>query len=182
MRSRLGAAFFDDLYARDADPWDFETSRYEAEKYVQTIAALDGRRFTTALEVGCSIGVLTERLAEHCDNLLAIDVVESALVRAHERVPQVRFERREIPEQYPPGTFELTVCSEVLYYLDSPALNATLDRITGTLLAVHWRHPTERYPFTGDEVHEQLAQRFGAPAYRRWTKDYALDRFDRCGS
>ena len=88
MRPRLGATFFDDLYARDADPWDFETSAYEAAKYEQTIAALEGRRFSTALEVGCSIGVLTERLAEHCDDLLAIDVAESALVRARERVPQ----------------------------------------------------------------------------------------------
>ena len=182
MRPRLGAAFFDDLYARDADPWDFETSRYEAAKYEQTIAALEGRRFATGLEVGCSIGVLTERLAEQCDDLLAIDVAESALLRACERVPQVRFERREIPEQYPPGSFALTVCSEVLYYLDAPALDATLDRITGALLAVHWRHPTERYPFTGDEVHDRLAQRFGAPAYSRWTTDYALDRFDACGS
>ena len=182
MRPRVGAAFFDDLYARDADPWDFETSGYEAAKYEQTIAALEGRHFSTALEVGCSIGVLTERLAEHCDDLLAIDVAESALARARERVPQVRFERREIPEQFPPGAFDLTVCSEVLYYLDAPALDATLDRITGTLLAVHWRHSTERYPFTGDAVHERLAQRFGAPAYSRWTKDYALDRFDACGS
>ena len=44
---------------RDPDPWEFETSEYEAAKYDATIAALEGRRYATGLEIGCSIGVLT---------------------------------------------------------------------------------------------------------------------------
>jgi predicted TPR repeat methyltransferase len=187
VTERLGPAFFDDLYARDADPWDFETSPYEAAKYDATIAAIDDRQFATALELGCSIGVLTERLAPRCDALLAIDVAEAALDRARERerVPHVTFERREIPEQFPDGPFDLIVASEVLYYLDAPALLTTLDAIErtllpgGVLLAVHWRPVAERYPFTGDEVHERLAQRFGPPAHERRTEKYNLDRFDR---
>ena len=95
-------------------------------------------------------------------------------------LPHVRVERREIPEEFPPGRFGLIVASEVLYYLDAPALEATLDRIQGTLLAVHWRGPTERYPFTGDEIHHRLSERFGPAAYSAWTPEYALDRFDAC--
>ena len=68
VTERVGPAFFDDLYAADPDPWDFETSPYEAAKYDATIAALEGRRFASGLEIGCSIGVLTDRLRAHCDD------------------------------------------------------------------------------------------------------------------
>jgi 3-phenylpropionate/trans-cinnamate dioxygenase ferredoxin reductase subunit len=145
--SRLRAPYFEELYAREADPWDFATSDYEAAKYEATIAALDPP-YASALEVGCSIGVLTERLAGQCDRLLAVDVAAAALVQARRRVPAVRFERREIPEEWPDEPFDLIVCSEVLYYLDDAALDQTLGLIertlvpSGSLLAVHWRHPT----------------------------------------
>jgi predicted TPR repeat methyltransferase len=182
MRARLRTDYFDDLYAGNMDPWEFETSEYEAAKYEETIAALEGRHFTRGLEIGCSIGVLTEHLAPHCDELVGIDVAEAALERARERVPGVRFERAEVPEEYPDGHFDLTVCSEVLYYLDPPSLVATLNRITGTLLAVHWRPPTQNYPFGGDELHDQLVERFGPAAYSRNTPKYVLDRWDGCDS
>jgi predicted TPR repeat methyltransferase len=182
MRPRVHAAFFDELYAKDPDPWEFETSEYERAKYDATIAALEGRRFATGLEIGCSIGVLTQHLKPHVDELLAIDVAEFALERARERNPDVRFERREIPEEYPPGRFELTVCSEVLYYLDVPAFEATLELLTGTLLSVHWRPPTQNYPFGGDDVRDLLTERFGPSDYARETDKYVLDRWDACGS
>jgi SAM-dependent methyltransferase len=186
VTERLGPAFFDDLYAADPDPWKFASSPYEAAKYDATLQALEGRRFTSVLEIGCSIGVLTDRLSAHCDTLLAIDVAEAALDRAKVRVPAVAFERREVPEEFPDGIYDLIVVSEVLYYLDVPAFDATLDAISrtlhGTLLAVHWRPFAERHPLDGDEVHARLRTRFGEPAYARQTDKYNLDRFDACGS
>jgi len=189
VRTRVGAEVFDRLYAADPDPWGFATSPYEAAKYDATIAALGGRRFASALEIGASIGVLTERLAAHCDRVLAIDVAEAALERARERLvglPNVRVERRTVPEAFPAGPFDLVVCSEVLYYLDRPALDATLDAIErelepgGALLAVHWRPETSSYPLRGDDVHRALAERFGWPAgASARTESYVLDRFDR---
>jgi predicted TPR repeat methyltransferase len=187
MTERLRAAFFDEIYAADPDPWQFETSEYERAKYDATIAALDDDRFANGLEIGCSIGVLTERLATHVDDLLAIDVAEAALDRARARqIPNAAFERREVPEQFPDGAYDLVVISEVMYYLDAPAFDATCDAIertlNGTLLAVHWRPEAPRYPFTGDEVHERLRQRFGAPNHSHQAKSYNLDRFAVCGS
>ena len=185
MRPRLTADYFDELYAGDRDPWGFESSPYEQAKYAATVDALQGRRYATALEIGCSIGVLTARLAEHCGALLAVDAAQAAVDGARERlagVPNVSVERRELPEDFPAGPFELIVCSEILYYLDPPAFDAMLDAIarelTGSLLAVHWRPATETYPLGGDEVHERLAARFGPPAFHDRTPRYALDRFD----
>jgi SAM-dependent methyltransferase len=185
MRRRLTAKDFEALYASDPDPWGFETSAYEQSKYAATIEALEGHRHQRGLEVGCSIGVLTARLAEHCDTLLAVDAAQTAVDRARERLASsanVIVERRELPEDFPEGPFDLIVCSEVLYYLDPPAFDAMLDAIArelrGTLLAVHWRHGTSSYPLRGDEVHERLEGRFGTAALSAVTQDYTLDRFD----
>jgi len=116
-------AYFERLYAGNPDPWDFETSRYEHEKYEATIAALGGRRFCSALEIGCSIGVFSLRLAAHCDQLLAVDVVESALAQARARcasLGHVRFENRNLPQDWPEQrqNYDLIVISEVLYFLN----------------------------------------------------------------
>jgi trans-aconitate methyltransferase len=125
-------------------------------------------------------------LSSRCDTLLAIDVAEAALDKARARVPDVAFVRREVPEEFPVGSYDLIVVSEVLYYLDEPAFDATLDAIertlNGTLLAVHWRPFAERYPLTGDEVHARLRARLGEPAYSRQTDKYNLDAFATCAS
>src|ERR1700761_3998891 len=94
--------YFDRLYADDPDPWNFASSEYEREKYAATIAALPPGRFARALEVGCSIGVLTRLLAVRCEALLAVDVAESALLQAEERCsdqPWVTFARMAVPAE-----------------------------------------------------------------------------------
>jgi 2-polyprenyl-3-methyl-5-hydroxy-6-metoxy-1,4-benzoquinol methylase len=168
---------------RDPEPCDFASSEYEAAKYDATIAALDPP-YASALEVGCSIGVLTARLAERCERLLAIDAAETALAQARERAPRATFERREIPEEWPDGPFDLIVCSEVLHYLDAAALDGVIDEIrrtlvpAGSLLAVHGRHPTRTFPLLGDDVHARLRALGWPRAVEMRTPDYILERFD----
>ena len=43
MPQRATAESFERLYAASSDPWDYDSSPYEREKYTATLAALDGR-------------------------------------------------------------------------------------------------------------------------------------------
>ena len=160
--SSLPAAYFDDLYAKDADPWRFATSDYEREKYAATLAALPRARYQSVLEVGCSIGVLTRQLAARAETLCAIDLAAQALDEARVRcadLPHVRFDLMSVPAQWPSGTFDLIVLSEVVYYLDRADLAALVERIRaclvpgGDVVLVHWLGETH-YPLTGDEAVE----------------------------
>ena len=101
VRTSLPPSYFDRLYDADPDPWGFASRAYERAKYDATLAALPRPTFSAALEVGCSIGVLTKRLAERCDSLLATDVAETALAQARNRcagLPHVDIRRMRIPE------------------------------------------------------------------------------------
>lgn len=176
--------YFEALYAADPDPWRFATSEYEREKYASTIAALPDRRFESGLEVGCSIGILTRRLSERCDDLLALDVAEAALAKAREHCPGVRFERRAIPAEWPGGTFDLIVFSEVLYYLDASGIVATAGlavpalRPGGSILMVHYLGETD-YPSSGDEAAKGFMAAAGlATALQIRRNGYRIDRLD----
>ena len=153
--------YFDALYAENPDPWRFETSAYESEKYADTIAALPRPRYRSAVEVGCSIGVLTERLAARCEALLGVDVAQAALDQAAARcaaLPQVTLAKLRMPDEMPDGRFDLVMLSEVLYYFDPPTLEKLADRLRGLvqpdadIVLVHWLGPTPDYPQTGDEA------------------------------
>ena len=187
----LPPSYFDDVYAANADPWDFETSPYEARKYAATLAALPRERYARAFEAGCSIGVLTERLAARCDRLLSVDVSDAALARARERcrdLPQVAFERRVLPAEFPGETFGLIVVSEVGYYFSRGDLDLFIARCAGALkpggdlVLVHWTAPVPDYPLTGDAVHDAF---LAGPAFEHVhgarAPEYRLDVLRRRG-
>jgi predicted TPR repeat methyltransferase len=183
-KETLSRDYFETLYQSTEDPWDFATSEYEAEKYARSIAAL-GPTYATAFEIGCSIGVFTERLATRCSDLLAVDISERALERARERcaaVPQVRFARVAFPHDDPAARFDLIACCEVAYYWSDADFALARDRIAadlakgGDLLLVHWLPEVRDYVRSGDAVHEAFLadERFASVhAYR--AERYRLD-------
>lgn len=192
MRSKsLDRAHFEQLYAAKPDPWAYATSPYEAAKYTATLAALPRARYANALDVGCSIGVLTARLAGRCDDLLAIDPATAALAEARRRnadAPHVRFAPLFVPAEWPDGRFDLIVLSEVLDYLGEADLAALAGRLTdsleagGDLVLVHWvgkKGPVSN----GEESVDRLARALGTAVEARQAErnaDYRLDVFSRC--
>jgi 2-polyprenyl-3-methyl-5-hydroxy-6-metoxy-1,4-benzoquinol methylase len=120
MSRSTPADHFDRLYAETSDPCGLASSEYELRKCEAAIAALGSRRFANAVEIGCSTGILTERLAPNCDELVGIDWVEAPLVEARQRcasLPQVSFRRMAIPREWPEGGFDLIVLSKIMHFM-----------------------------------------------------------------
>ncbi len=161
--STLSQHYFDDVYKASEDPWSFTSSEYEREKYAATLAALPKARYASAFEIGCSIGVLSAGLAPRCEALLAVDVSETPLRAARERLasfPQVTIRQMSVPAEFPTGPFDLILFSEVGYYFSLPDLERVrgliIERLRpgGHLVMVHWTPFVPDYPLTGDRVHE----------------------------
>lgn len=186
MSASLPGSYFDALYARERDPWRFETSDYEELKYRATLDALPRPRYRRALEIGCSIGVLTEQLAQRCDDLIALEPAERALDVARARcrhLPHVSFECASAPQAWVAGGFDLIVLSEVIYYLDRSDTLRLAERVThsiepaGEIELVHWTGATD-YPLSGDEASEQFIAAMAAKArlmLQQRTDHYRLD-------
>jgi cyclopropane fatty-acyl-phospholipid synthase-like methyltransferase len=158
------SSHFAKLYQSNPDPWGFQTDPYELEKYRHSIEVLGEHQFAGGLEVGCSIGVLTRLLAPRCATLLALDIVDQPLQAAAKRCadqPWVRFQRMQVPNEWPDQSFDLIVLSEVLYFLSPEDIDRCARRTKdsllpgGKVLLVNWLGQSDD-PCSGD----QAADRF----------------------
>ncbi|MFD5887948.1 class I SAM-dependent methyltransferase [Streptomyces sp. NPDC060334] len=160
------------MYRHTEDPWYLAERWYERRKYDLTVAALPQERYRRAFEPACSVGELTHRLAARCDSVLACDRVASAVETARRRNgghPHVDIRQMTVPAQWPEGTFDLVVLSELLYYLDPPTERTLLDHVLaalepgGTLVTVHWNHAVPEHLSTGSDIARSLD---GTPGLR----------------
>lgn len=157
-------AYFEDMYDGNLDPWGFASSPYEQRKYDVTMASLPASSYRSAYEPGCSIGVLTERLAHRCDRLLASDIIPTALEQAAVRtsgLSHVRIESRAILDAWPDEQFDLILLSEIAYYFSLDELDRIMALAVSStaagahIVGVHWRLPTD-HPLTGDQAHAAI--------------------------
>jgi SAM-dependent methyltransferase len=189
----LPSEYFDRVYQANRDPWDFETSPYERDKYAATLAALPRTYYPEAFEIGCSLGVLTVQLAPRCGHLLAVDVSKTALAQTRARcaaLPQVEIRLLRVPEEFPTQQFDLILLSEVGYYWSPADLARAAAQLIaglkpgGQLLLVHWTPPVHDYPLTGDDVHKFFLDKTGPGGALRhlggqWHKNYRLDLLEK---
>ncbi len=166
-KTTLNSEYFKKVYAANDDPWNFETSKYEAEKYAATLASLPKDSYDKGLEIGCSIGVLTLLLSQRCKHLLSTDISQKALDQAAGRckkLKNVSFEKISFPKELPNDQFDLIMISEVAYYLSLADWELAMTRLyaimqpTANVVLVNWLPEVHDYPQTGDEVHESFAK------------------------
>ena len=180
---------FDDFYQGGDDPWGFETRWYEIRKRSLTVASLPRPLFAKGLEIGCSTGVLTVELAGRCAELVATDTAERSLRRARARLAgqsHVSFVRGTTPTEWPEGSFDLVVLSEIAYYWSREELQLALRLIDasltedGVLVACHWRHEVDDHLQGADDVHAALRAYPGFSVLAEHREDdFLLDVFVR---
>jgi SAM-dependent methyltransferase len=156
--------FFEQMYRRDPDPWNFADDPYESSRYDTLIASLAGKHFERGFEPGCSVGVLTARLAPFCGELLATDLSETAVNHARQRCvayPKVRVAVGSV-EDAEPGPLDLLVLSEIGYYFNASDLQKWAGRLFscvrpgGIVLASHWLGTSPDHVLAGDHVQDIL--------------------------
>lgn len=164
-KQSLSSEYFRDVYDASEDPWNFETSEYEAAKYAATIAALPKEHYDNVLEIGCSIGVLTKLLAQKSKSLLATDISDKALDLAADRcrdLNNVAFKKLNFQKELPDDHYDLIMISEVAYYLSPNDWEIVTGKLyellnsKGNIVLVHWLPEVHDYPQTGDEVHQSF--------------------------
>ena len=179
--------FFNALYQRDPDPWQFASSDYELGRYERIVQALSGSRYERAFEPGCSIGVLTEQLASVCDAIEALDISEVAVDRARQRcghLSNVQIRQGTVQKYIPIGQFDLIVFSEIGYYFDETRLASLVGRLIsvtspgGTFLAAHWLGSSADHLLSGDRVHEVILEAEGLVLdYSERRTEFRVDRW-----
>jgi len=185
----LSKEFFEAKYRTDSDPWKFASSSYELSRYAEIIRSLEGRTFEAGFEPGCSIGVLTERLAGVCRHLWAMDISPTAVAAARQRCEQLRnvsIEQGALPNDVPADDFDLIVFSEIGYYFEPTMLTKIRDRLVetlrprGMLIGCHWLGVSADHPLHGEEVHSVLrAGRALRLTASRHFDGFMLERWER---
>lgn len=172
------------LYADGDDPWQFRTSPYEQAKFQATRDALLRTTYGSALELGCGNGELARHLAPRCLSYTGVDAVGSALDGACMAVPKGQFLQAFLPCDLPDGAHDLIILSEVLYFLDRPAVTALGRQIArrwpeAEVISVNWIGPSGN-PLEGEAALAVFTEATG------WTfattlvvrnADYRIDRF-----
>jgi len=132
-----------DRFGRSLEGYDGEASVQErlARRLVMQIINHGGKRYDSALEIGCGTGLLSRELARHLRirKLVANDLVEECgprVLAVLQQVPGVAFsfhpgdiERIDLP----PATFDLVASNAVFHWLDDPA--GMLERLAVALRA-----------------------------------------------
>ncbi len=159
------AEHFDAKFQHTPDPWGFRHRWYEKRKRELTLAALPRQHYRRIFEAGCANGELSHALAQRCAQLLGCDVSPTAVALAKDRLSDAAHAEvyvGALPADWPAGTFDLIVLSEIGYYLDEPGLHALIQHCIasladdGAVLACHWQHPIDDGPLNGRQVHRLL--------------------------
>lgn len=159
------AEYFERRYLTYGDRTYYEGSAAERAKLERTLAVLPRANYENALELGCSIGAMTEQLAGYCDRLTAVDCAGKAIEQAKlrcEHIGHVTFKQGLIPDDFPVDHFDLITMCEMGYYLSLIDLYTTCSLISATLkrgghlLLVHRMGEIADGPLDAEIVHDYV--------------------------
>jgi len=122
--------------------WNYERAA-EQDRYTHTLAAitrqLGAEQWGDALEVGCSDGVFTARLAPHCRSVTACDISPTACARTAERCapyPNIHVQQLNSASDAISGCYHLVFAMDVLEMIpDRKGVRNTVAKLTAALRA-----------------------------------------------
>ncbi|MBI2786888.1 MAG: class I SAM-dependent methyltransferase [Legionella longbeachae] len=162
----INGDFFEKLYKKNPDPWGFSHVPYELYRYQRICDVIGHKKHKLIFEAGCSIGVLTKKLANLAYFVEAIDISRTATSLAKIRCSNLEnvkincLSLRDYSFIKPP---DLIILSEIGYYFDAQEWEKILSRILEScsypsyILASHWLGTSSDHLLTGEEVHSIMS-------------------------
>jgi 2-polyprenyl-3-methyl-5-hydroxy-6-metoxy-1,4-benzoquinol methylase len=161
---------FEWLYLEHGDVWSYRTRPEERIKYdsILEMALRYRRKRNTVLDTACSVGVLSAKLAQHFDKVVAFDLSQEALRLAQQdlaHLPNVETKIADIRKFELDRTFDVIICAGILRYLADEESDALCRRLaehlaTDGILVVEyspefrsWDERLKKYFFLLNEAH-----------------------------
>ena len=112
---------------------------------------------------------------------MAVDASATAVARARDRVPEAIVEERVLPGDWPEGTWDLVVLSELGYYWSHDDLTTAVRRIVeglredGVVIACHWRRTIPDAVLDAAAVHRAIGRSGLQRLARHVEEDFILE-------
>lgn len=169
-------------YTEAEDPWGFETSAYERDKFAAIRQSLSRSQYQAAFELGCGNGQLARYLASVCARYTGMHAMQTPLAHTRAALPSATFIQGYYPCALPDDAFDLLIFSEVLYFFDPKTLARLAAEVAerwprAELICVTWLGPSD-YDLQGSDalsLFVDASHRHSFELVRR-TADYRIDR------
>ena len=161
---RILVGEFEEMYRREEvegfDAWHQEDLSQHWRKLA--LALINGQRAGSLLDIGCGKGAFTSLF--EADRIVGIDVSETALAKARERVPRAEFRCLRVEDLGELGEhFDLAVCLEMLSFVeDWRGQLRELSKVCNRLFLSLYLPPTVPIGFVKsfDELREGISDAF----------------------
>lgn len=120
----------EEFYRQGPDPFNIQDDPVEVEKRkdVQMLLSREDNPFVPGIEpykrgidLACGEGWFTKVYAEYCEEMYACDISETAIKRAEEECPGVKYFAHDITKPFGRAmdrNFDLVVLGEAIYYIN----------------------------------------------------------------
>lgn len=129
---------FENLFTTQNDPWFLSIRKSQSNRFMQSIKLL--KRYAphtqNLLDVGCALGNFTNILSNAFPkaSITAIDISPTAIQKAQEKYPHIKFETQTLPHlPYQDNSLDTICALEILYLLSEKDQHKTFDRFYSLL-------------------------------------------------